>query len=160
MKKSFLYIFILSIIVSSCEKDDICLSPATPKLILRFYDNTNPTSKKAVKNLSIWAEGKDTLKSYKSVELDSVVIPLNVNTKQTIYYFKMNSTTGNKADNKYNKFTIDYTTKEVYVSRSCGFKTLFNNVTFVSDNSWFQSFTPSNLTTIDNEKNAHVKVYH
>ncbi|NVK51565.1 MAG: hypothetical protein HWD85_01430 [Flavobacteriaceae bacterium] len=160
MKKQLLYLFLIAVLFNACEKDDICLQPVTPKLVLRFYDNANPTSKKAVKNLSIWAEGKDTLKSYKSVNVDSVALPLNINANQTVYYLKMNNTTGNKAANKYNKLTINYSTKEIYVSRSCGFKTLFNNVTFISNNGWFQSFTPTSLTTIDNENKAHVKIYY
>ena len=64
------------------------------------------------------------------------------------------------ADNKYNKLTLNYTMEEVYVSRSCGFKTIFKNVTVASDNGWFQSFTPNSITSIDNENNAHIKIFH
>jgi len=144
---------------SACEKDDICLSPTTPKLILRFYDTAIPTEFKNVSNLSIWAEGKDTLATFKNVSLDSVYLPLNTNAVQTVYNFKT-SATGNIADNKYNKITINYTTEEIFVSRSCGLKSIYHSVTIASDNGWFQSFTPNSLTTIDNETSAHVKIYH
>jgi len=159
MNKNILYIFLFAFIFSACEKDDICLSPTTPKLILRFYDTTDQTAIKSVPNLSIWAEGKDTLTTFKNVSLDSVYLPLNTNTSQTVYNFKT-SETGNIADNKYNKITINYTTEELFVSRSCGLKSIFNTVTITSDNGWFQSFTPNSLTTIDNETSAHVKIYH
>ncbi len=159
MNKNILYIFLFAFIFSACEKDDICLSPTTPKLILRFYDTTDQTTIKSVSNLSIWAEGKDTLTTFKNVSLDSVYLPLNTNTSQTVYNFKT-SETGNIADNKYNKITINYTTEELFVSRSCGLKSIFNTVTITSDNGWFQSFTPNSITTIDNETSAHVKIYH
>lgn len=158
MKRSFLYIFLIVTSFSACEKDDICLSPTTPKLILRFYDSADNTKLKAVSNLSIIAESKtDSL--YTNQVVDSIAIPLNVNGTQTIYNLKTSST-GNIADNKYNKLTLNYTTEEVYVSRSCGFKTIFKNVTVASDNGWFQSFTPNSITSIDNENNAHIKIFH
>ncbi len=159
MNKNILYIVLFACIFSACEKDDICLSPTTPKLILRFYDTSDPLTLKAPTNLSIWAEGKDTLATFKNVSLDSVYLPLNTNTSQTVYNFKT-STTGNIADNLYNKITISYTTEEIFVSRSCGLKSIFNTVTITSDTGWFQSFTPNSITTIDNETSAHVKIYH
>jgi hypothetical protein len=159
MKKSFFYIQFITFIFSSCEKDDICLLPTTPKLILRFYDTANQTEFKSPTSLSIWAEGKDTLSTYTNVALESIAIPLNTNGTQTVYNFKT-SATGNIADNKYNTLTINYTTEEIFVSRSCGLKSIFNTVTITSDNGWFQSFTPNSLTTIDNETSAHVKIYH
>lgn len=160
MKKLIPLLLLFLALFSSCEKDDICLSPTTPKLILRFYDNANPTTLKSTRNLSIWADGKDTISNYKSVSLDSVAIPLNVNTSQTVYHLKTNSVNGNIANNVTSTLTIKYTTTEEYVSRSCGFKTIFNNVTITSNNGWIQSYTPTSLTTINNETSAHVKIFH
>jgi len=160
MKKNSIYILFLALVFTACEKDDICLSPTTPKLVVRFYDNANQTALKSVERLSIWADGKDTLSIYKSVSLDSVAIPLNVNTTQTIYHLKTNTVDGNKANNLINTITINYTTTEEYISRSCGFKTIFNNVTISSNNGWIQSFTPTSLTKIDTQTSAHVKIYH
>lgn len=161
MNKRFLILIIFTLaLISGCEKDDICLSPTTPKLILRFYDNANQTILKSAARLSIWADGKDTISNYKSVSLDSVAIPLNVNTSQTVYHLKTNSVDGNIANNVTSTLTINYTTTEEYVSRSCGFKTIFNNVTITSNNGWIQSFTPTSITTINNETSAHVKIFH
>ena len=159
MKRSLLYIILITFTFSACEKDDICLLPTTPKLILRFYDASTPTSTKSPSSLSIWAEGKDTLAAFENVSLDSVFIPLNTNTASTVYHFKTSST-GNSIDNKINTLTINYTTEEIFVSRSCGFKTIFKNVTITSNNDWFQSFTPNSITTIDNENIAHINIFH
>ena len=158
MNKNILYIFLFAFIFSACEKDDICLSPTTPKLILRFYDSANPTEFKSVPNFSAIAESKtDSL--FVGQTLDSIAIPLNTNGTQTVYKFKT-SITGNRADRKYNTITVKYTTEEIFVSRSCGLKSIFNTVTIASDNGWFQSFTPNSITSIDNETSAHVKIYH
>ena len=159
MTKNILYIILLAALITACEKDDICLSPTTPKLILRFYDSENPSNFKNIEHLSVWAEGKDTISTYMNIASDSIAIPLLTGTSQTIYNFKT-STTGNRADNRYNKLTINYTTETIFVSRSCGLKAIFNSVTIASDNEWFQSVSPTTLPTIDLETSAHVKIYH
>ena len=161
MKKNIIYILLLAFIINACEKDDFCTkdTPLTPKLILRFYDDNAQSEFKNVNNLSVWSEGKDTLTNYISQTIDSIAIPLNTVSTETIYNLKT-SETGNLIDNKVNKLTIKYTTQDIYVSRSCGFKTIFNSVEITSDNGWFISFTPNQLETINNEYNAHVKVYH
>lgn len=160
MRKIFVILFLSIIIISACEKDDFCVqNPVTPKLILRFYDTGNRDAFKKVKSLSVWAEGKDTITNYTSIDIDSIAIPLNPNDSKTIYHFKMNNIDGKKINNKEETFTIDYTPKNEYVSRSCGFKVIFNNVSFSPNNTWITDFTAIE-TTIDNQNSAHVQVFH
>lgn len=160
--KNILYIFLFTLAFTSCEKDDFCTTttPLTPQLILRFYDSANPDTLKEATFLSVWAQGKDTLVAYTSIDTDSIAIPLNTLDLETVYFLKTNTSTGDIADNTINKITINYTTEDVFISRACGYKTIFNEVLISSDNVWFQSITPTNLTTIDSEQNAHIKIFH
>ncbi|WP_369049247.1 DUF6452 family protein [Tenacibaculum sp. UWU-22] len=159
MKKLVYGLLLLVCFNWGCDIDDICTEPITPKLILRFYDATDTSVVKKAERLSVIAASKtDSL--FTSQSTDSIALPLNTNTTQTVYKLKTNTVSGNIADNKINTLTITYQTKDIYVSRSCGYKTIFNNVTITSDNGWFTSFTPNTLTTINNETAAHVKVYH
>ncbi len=161
MKKTILFLFLITIILSACEKDDFCAkNPITPNLVLRFYDNANTSTFKNVERLSIWAEGKDTITEYNSVNTDSVSIPLNSLASQTIYHLKMNNIDGNLANNQTTTFTINYTTEEEYISRSCGYRVIFNNVSFTHNNTWVQSITPTTLTSINNQNEAHVQIFH
>jgi hypothetical protein len=151
MRKIIAIIFLSIIILSACEKDDFCVkNPVTPNLVLRFYDADNRETLKSVNSFYVWAEGKDTI--FNNVSKDSIYIPLNSLATETIYNFS--------TDNVVNQFTIKYTTEEEYVSRSCGFKVLFNDVTFTSDNTWITDFTPESLTIIDNQNEAHVQIFH
>jgi hypothetical protein len=137
--------------MSACETDDFCIkNPVTPNLIFRFYDADDRETLKSVSSFYVWAEGKDTI--FKNVSTDSIYIPLNSLATETIY----NLSTGDIV----NQFTIKYTPEEEYVSRSCGFRVLFNDVTFASDNTWITDFTPESLTTIDNQNEAHVQIFH
>lgn len=151
MKKYLFIFFSIIIFNSSCEKDDFCTqTPVTPNLVLRFYDDVDRNSLKSTSSLYVWAKDKDSILINQAT--DSIVIPLNSASNQTIY----NLSEGDVI----NQLTIDYSVKNEYVSRSCGFKAIFENVTFSSDNTWITDFTPSTLTSIDNQNSAHVQIFH
>ena len=151
MRKILILFGFILLVNTSCEKDDFCLqNPVTPNLILRFYDDVNRQTLKPASGLYVWADGKDSI--YMNQSTDSLVIPLNGIASQTIYNISKN--------NIINQLKINYTPEDIFVSRSCGYKVIFNNVTFSSNNSWFTDFTPSSLTLIDNQNAAHVQVYH
>ena len=151
MKKIIFLLGFLSIIITSCEKDDYCLkNPVTPNLILRFYDDSNRKTLKSVDELYVWSTGKDSI--FSNVKSDSIYLPLNSNTTKTVYHLS----NGSSVDT----FTITYTPEEEFVSRSCGFKINFQEVSFSSNTFWIKDFTPSSLTTIDSQNAAHVQIYH
>ena len=143
--------------VSSCEKDDFCIEPITPNMVIRFYNATNITQTKPVVNLSVNPEGFDEL--YSNANLDSILIPLDVTSNQIIYNLS--------SESNIDVITINYDVEEVFVSRSCGFKAIFNNVSVTSDvsNDWIIGLTENlentiTIPTIDNETAAHVKIFH
>lgn len=162
MKKLIPFLILCFAIFSACEKDDFCTqNPVTSKLIITFYDDTNRETSKKVQRLSIWSGTKDTIAQYKSVSLDSIAIPLNSLTSETVYTLKKNASNGTTATNEIAIFTIKYNTEEEYVSRSCGFKVLFKNVEFSSGtNSWITDFTPTTIINLDDQNTAHVQIFH
>lgn len=160
MKKIILFLLLIVFFFSACEKDDFCIkNPVTPNLVLRFYDNTNRETFKKAQRLSIISEGK-TDSIYTNQTTDSIAIPLNSLATETIYKLKMNNIDGKTANNKTATFTIKYITEENYVSRSCGYRIIFNEVSFTADNNWIIDLTPQTLTTIDNQDAAHVQIFH
>ncbi len=151
MRKTIVLLFLSIIIISACEKDDFCIqNPITPNLVLRFYDANNRDALKSVSSFYVWAEGKDTI--FKNVSTDSIYIPLNSQAMETVYNFSKGNTV--------NKFMIKYTPEDEYISRSCGFRAIFNEVTFTSDNTWITDFTPETVTSIDHQNEAHVQIFH
>ena len=150
MKRFLLIILVVVTLISSCEKDDFCTeTPVTPSLILRFYDNSNRTSTKSTSGLYVWADNKDSI--FVNVATDSLVIPLNPAASQTIY----NLSQGNII----NQLTIDYNVDYEYVSRSCGFKAVYDEISFSSNNTWINELQAT-TTIVNNENAAHVQVYH
>jgi hypothetical protein len=152
MIKNSVLIFLVSVIFFACEKDDFCTqNPVTPNLILRFYDDLDRETLKNVPSFYVWAEGKDTI--FENISTDSIYVPLNSLATETVYNLS--------SENTISKFTIKYTPKEEYVSRSCGYSIIFNEVTFSSNsNTWIKDFTPSSIITINNQNTAHVQIFH
>ena len=148
MKKIVLFLLFITTILS-CEKDDICIDATTPKLIIRFYDNTNKTVLKSVPSLYVWATDKDSIKE--NVSVDSLVIPLNTIQDISNYNFSSNSII--------DEVTISYTRSDEFVSRSCGYKTIFDNLSITTTSNWILDSEIIN-STVNNETSAHLYIYH
>lgn len=152
MKKYYFLLLVIVFAVSSCEKDDFCIDPITPNLVLRFYDVDNPTTVLSVSELTIWPEGLDETFIVSEATLDSIALPLDVNNDRTVYNLRM----GTIVD----QITIDYTVNEVFVSRSCGFKATFQDVNATLETSdWIQSLDVIS-TLIEDESAAHIQIFH
>jgi hypothetical protein len=162
--KKILVLLLITINLSSCEKDDICTDETTPQLVLEFYDISNPSIKKPVVNLTITAEGQPSLGTFNGQT--KILLPLNTSQDQTKYSLKLNSTSINGSNEDFLEF--NYTRQDIFVSRACGFKTIFElNQTplgliksepTIEDGFWIQDINllTSNIST---ENETHIKIY-
>lgn len=127
MKKIVLIVFLLAAIFSGCEKDDICdeNTGTTPRLVITFYDVTNPTLLKNVTNLAIIGSGQtEPFAVYNGVS--KIQVPLDITQDQTQYQFILNYGNANAALINTDNMQFNYTRSNVYVSRACGYKTVFD----------------------------------
>lgn len=165
MKKILSLLLLLIITSSSCEKDDICdaSTSTTPRIVIEFYDFSNPSVLKNVTNLSIIGEGM-TEALVKKSNANTISIPLKTTENSTSYRFVLNEETA--FDNE-DVIKFDYTHENLYVSRACGFKTVFalnatNPLTLsdvaIADGLWIKQIV-LNSAVIENEKKTHVKIY-
>jgi len=158
---SFLLVFCcVALVLSSCERDEICIDPITPKIILTFYDVDDAETEKSINDLAI--EILDINKSLDTVGVDSIAIPLNIYVLQTTIVLTSNS----RDNNLINRDTIrvSYETEDVFVGRSCGYKSIFKNVSINRDfgepnERWIKSLVLEQ-TEIENETEAHVTILH
>jgi len=172
MKKTITTLIFLLLIIS-CEKDDICTTPNadTSHLVIRFYDYLNQSTPKEVTNLLI--VGVDNTLSY-GIEStrDSIAIPLRILENNTSfrlikdYAIDDNGTPTDSSDDfatgNEDIIVLNYDNEELFISKACGFKNIFNNVNFGfnsdADN-WILSSNVVN-TKIKNEDNAHIHIFH
>ena len=163
MKKLFL-LLLIGIFFSGCEKDDICdaETPTTPKVVLEFYDIANPTVLKNVVNLGVF--NTDFTIGFGFSNVSTGKIPLKTFEDTAVFYFIQNGSADPSTDDNLDEGTFNYTRKTAYVSRACGFKTIYtldptNPVSVTADASnWIQNVTVSQ-PNIENENETHVKIY-
>ncbi len=163
MKKSLSIVFVIIMtIMIACQKDDFCLSnPVTPNLVIRFKDATDTDENLEVDSLYVWAQGDegseiDRDSIYTNAITDSIAIPLNTTASSTTYFFAQGT-------QRLDKLVIEYDTEDEFVSRSCGFRVIFNNVVITSEESttgWMQPIPPTPIATIDSQEEAHVTIFH
>ena len=148
------FFFLFLFLNTSCEPDDVCSEAnlSTPQLVFRLYDSSQPNEFKTVDTLRFMGlNGKAALEF---VNTDSIAFPLQVNAN------KINAelTISNGITDR---IKIDYLTKDVYLSRACGFQTTFQIHTIQVDQpiNWVNSIEiVTNEVIIDTL--AHVKIYH
>ena len=149
---------------SGCEKDDICVDETTPQLVLEFYDISNPTVLKNVVNLKVTGDGMtDALNTFNGVS--TISLPLKTNEDTTKYHLLLNSNSSTASNEDVLEF--NYTRENVYVSRACGYKTVFelNNANglvltdaITPDGLWIQD-TNLQTNSIITENEVHLKIY-
>jgi len=170
MKKIKYFVFAFAVfglyIMSSCEKDDICAegTPTTPQLILRFYDLANPDETQSVPELFAFGlDDDDNVVDFLGLlaaTTDSIVIPLRTTHNSTRFVLQRNYASDGSGNP--DVVTVNYLREDVYVSRACGFKTIFNSIALsvaLDGDNWIinsEILQPN----VENENQAHVKVLH
>ncbi|WP_147676621.1 DUF6452 family protein [Algibacter pacificus] len=175
-----LFIPIVLLIVGitiSCERDDICpeITSTTPDLIIDLFDYSNEDSSKNVFKLVIAGVGSETiLPGYELVTSNELVLPLKTTENSTQYRLlegatvNDNDTPDDATDDYYEGnediITINYTRTEVFVSRACGYKTIFEDVTIQlesDEDNWIKSISPLNANqSVEDETEAHFNLFH
>ena len=157
----------------SCEKDDICTTPNadTAHLKIKFYDQLDQETLKPVTNLLV--VGIDNAFSY-GIEStrDSIAIPLRILENNTSYKLikdytiddngTPNDTSDDFATGNEDVIILNYENEELFISKACGFKNIFNEVNFgftPDTDNWILSSTVI-TNKIETEDNAHVHIFH
>jgi len=162
---SFMLFFVILLATFSCEKDDICVDGDTPLLIVLFYNASDSSALKSVNSLRIIGIGNgdpvDTFTDRSSA--DSVGIPLRANEAATSFQIILNSAgeDGSETGN-IDTLLFNYETKEVFISRACGFVANYDSLTdsFLPDTQpWIQGIEIVN-SSVTSQASAHVKIYH
>ena len=177
MKKILYFLLVFTFCLSSCEKDDICdgNTPTTPRLIITFYEFKTPSVKKSVTRLKVIGKDQPEGIIFNKTALDenkyltsgdSIAIPLKTDADTATFSFILNSGSTNTALTNTDIVKINYTRQNVFVSRACGFKTIYKldtQIPFVktdsgSDGFWMKEIQIQN-PNIEFENETHVKIY-
>ncbi|WP_338409141.1 DUF6452 family protein [uncultured Flavobacterium sp.] len=164
MKKYILIILILlmSFLLLKCEKDDICSGDTltSPRLIIEFYDYNNPTELSQITYLGI--ADPTFVSGYSFNSLSRIAIPLRSNQDTTTLNFVLNGSDDDTTNDVLDTVTFNYTRKNTYISRACGYKTTYvlndTDGLVVPTTNWIKSIEIID-SNIENENETHVKIY-
>lgn len=170
---------IFALIFMGCEKDDICAeeTPTTPQLVIRFYDVSEPDETKSVSGLLAYRsiDNMNIITGFEGESVssrDSIAIPLPLETNTLNFVLHQdygvdnNDTPDDTTDDTLlgnpDTITVTYEREDVYVSRACGFKTVFNNITFsvATDSENWIANSEIVIDNVETQNAAHVKVFH
>jgi len=166
MKKIFLLLFVFLLV--GCEKDDICdaNTPTTPRLVIEFYDfNASTETLKNVTNLGVIAPSFIEGIGFNGV--NKIQVPLKTTEDTTTLRFIQNGSDTNITNDNEDILKFNYSRNEVYISRACGFKTLFTlNTTspivptepFSSASSWIKNIVIVKAN-LEKENEVHIKIF-
>lgn len=149
----------------SCEKDDICPegTPTTPQVVIEFYDAANPENLKNV-NLRVVSPGfpEDT-ETNVHPGVSKIKVPLKTNEDETVLQFIQNGDDSDSINDNTDVLTFNYSRTDIYVSRACGYKTVFQlnegSPTLTNDGSnWISSLNVTQ-SNIQYENETHIKIY-
>lgn len=173
-KRLFFLLIIVIFVFQSCEKDDICAegTPTTPRMVIEFYDRQNTTVLKNVANLKVIGMGQENGivfnpqaqgESRYYVNDNTIKIPLKTFENSTTYRFIINADLPSANEDI---FTLNYSRNDIYISKACGFKTLFllNSENIIptnpegDNNLWIESIEIFE-NNINNEEDIHLKIY-
>lgn len=167
-KKLFGFVVFVSLLLSACQKDDICpeATATTPMLIIRFYDFNDPSELKPVQGLNLIAEGSvDSLFTTERT-VDSIAIPLKTFQNTTEYQFIKN--VGDEGENELpvnsDQLNFSYFPNEEFVSKACGFRVEFldflaTRVSETGSGNWIKNIVVQQ-TSLNDQTRAHLFIFH
>jgi Family of unknown function (DUF6452) len=163
MKRIFLLLFAVSL--AGCEKDDICdeTTSTTPQVVIEFYNAASPNTLRNVSNLKIVADGFTTALSG-TTGVSKIKVPLQINAETTTWQFIENGLDTDATNDNTDVLTFNYGHTDVFVSRACGYKTIFNltnsntNLVTTDADNWIDNITIIQ-PNIETENETHIKIY-
>lgn len=163
MKKATFIIALLSMLLSSCERDDICAegTATTPLLVIEFFDSDNPSEEKIPTDLFLVEEGSDVGLSFNAA---TISIPLRTDADQTRYNFVLNfGSEDEDAPQNADLLVFNYLREEDFVSKACGFRVTYQAIQDeffpLPDNAWIENVTILN-STVEDDTEAHIRIFH
>lgn len=168
-----LFVIIVITCCYNCERDDICAASTqtTANLIIEAFDVDNPTQNRDIRNLRIQGIGNDAPLLVDGVEITSqtnmLSLPLRTDADVTQFILQRDFTVDDQGmpnGGNSDTITVSYTREDRFISRACGFSTIYTNVTVVledenDDDLWISQLRQENQT-IEDEEEAHFSLFH
>ncbi|WP_452224752.1 DUF6452 family protein [Lacinutrix chionoecetis] len=168
MKKIAILLFLA--LAFSCERDDLCSEETltTPRMVVEFRDLVLNENIKVVTGIRVEdaIDSTRVLTGYNGTSVNQIILPLKTDADTTQYrvYEDYNVADDGTIEGNPDVITITYTREDLYVSRACGYKTVYRNVIITIEpdaDNWMDFAAPENDNqSVINEDEIHYTIRH
>ncbi|MCB9201919.1 MAG: hypothetical protein H6604_02560 [Flavobacteriales bacterium] len=164
--KNILLLVLLGSVFFSCEDDDICTESYTSRLFIKSYEYRTGNDltidsfvTKTIDTLYIERINSDNTSDYFiSTNSNTLLIPIDETSESpTRFNFYLSE---DASEDEKTKIILNYTKTENYVSKACGFRYEFSDISYEVTNQGFIDSIAQNLNSITNESSPHFSFFH
>lgn len=168
--KSVLFLLMTMLLsLTACEKNDLCggVDVDTPQVNITLYNRLNNEERKTAQMINCFAldfVNQDTIPMLQFNGRSQFSLPLKVYEEHTVWYVELKEWIGNDTITRANILDFRYETQSDYVSKACGYRTVFQRLRVNSVNDTIQ-YLPSWISTLDytnqitSNDTTHVEIY-
>lgn len=163
------FLLMLLCVTTACEKNDLCggVNVDTPQVNISLYNRLNNEERKTAQIINCYALDfvhQDTIPVIEFLNRSEFSLPLKVYEENTVWYVELKEWVGNDTITRANILDFRYETSSEYVSKACGYRSVFERVRVTSTNDTIQQF-PGWISTLDytteitTNDTTHVQIY-
>lgn len=167
--KFFLGLILVLISCVACEKNDLCagVDVDTPQVNIKLYNRLNNEELKTAQQINCFAldyVNQDTIPVVEYSSVNEFTLPLKVYENNTVWYIELKEWIGNDTITRANLLNFNYETNSQYVSKACGYRTVFERVRVTATQDDIQQL-PAWISTLDysneitSNDTTHVQIY-
>ena len=157
--QNYILALVSLLILSSCEKDDVCVEKDSVYINLVFYSVEDGSTAKSVSGFSLLDLNGDIVQNYDNTTVSAIALVLP--TSETSYGLILQKRTevDGLTINTNDTLNFSYTPKATYVSRACGYIRTYTDLSINSTRNWINEVIV-NTPEINSNNDEHVAILH
>jgi len=157
--QNYILALVSLLILSSCEKDDVCVENDSVYINLVFYSVEDGSTAKSVSGFSLLDLNGDIVQNYDNTTVSAIALVLP--TSETSYDLILQKRTevDGLTINTNDTLNFNYIPKATYVSRACGYIRTYTDLSINSTSNWINEVIV-NSSEINSNSDEHVAILH
>ncbi len=157
--QNYILALVSLLILSSCEKDDVCVENDSVYINLVFYSVEDGSTAKSVSGFSLLDLNGDIVQNYDNTTVSAIALMLP--TSETSYDLILQKRTevDGSTINTNDTLNFNYIPKATYVSRACGYIRTYTDLSIKSTSNWINEVIV-NSSEINSNSDEHVAILH
>ena len=157
--QNYILALVSLLILSSCEKDDVCVENDSVYINLVFFSVEDGSTAKSVSGFSLLDLNGDIVQNYDNTTVSAIALVLP--TSETSYDLILQKRTevDGLTINTNDTLNFNYIPKATYVSRACGYIRTYTDLSINSTSNWINEVIV-NSSEINSNSDEHVAILH